>query len=450
MSSTPSERQDLHLCVFVHGLWGSPGHLSFISGSLRDAHPDLHLFSPKTNAGNLTYDGIEVGGERVTEEVEKELSELEAAGKKVTRMSVIGYSLGGLIARYVVGLLYSRGVFERGIEPVNFTTFATPHLGVRSPVIGWKNQLFNVFGARTLSASGTQLFATDTFRDTGRPLLAVLADPGSIFVRGLALFQKRSLYANIINDRSVTFYTAGLSRHDPFVNLDLVNLHPLDGFEGVILDPASPASPKTDDFTALDSISSTARAAVNAAPYALAMTVFLPIGITAYLVNSGWQSYASVQRVREHETKATAFRQFPLLLEDARRRAEHAVESLSAAAREEDYLPESVESASSLVSSVDTTSEAAARNDGEGKEAMVREKTEPAHVAPASDAPWPTLALTSEQFAMIDTLQPMFERYPVHISKATHSHAAIIRRLNRESFSEGFIVARHWVEGFIA
>lgn len=419
--------------------------MSFIADSLQDEHLDLHIIKPKANSGNLTYDGIEVGGERVTEEVEYELAELDKQGKTVTKISVVGYSLGGLIARYAIGLLYSRGIFDR-IEPVNFTTFATPHLGVRSPVLGWKNQLFNVLGARTLSMSGTQLFGIDNFRDTGRPLLAVLADPNSIFVKGLAQFHKRSLYANIINDRSVTFYTAALSRYDPFADLNAVTLNPADGYEGVILDAHNPATLKTEPDTTLGSISNTARAVVNGAPYALAMTVFLPIGVTAFLINSGWQSYASTQRVREHESKAAPFRQLPLLLENARRQAEHAVESFSASAPGEDYLPAQ-------------HARGAANGNGNGngnaqQGLIVRDKAEPADVAPPgadadADLPWPTLALTPAQFDMIDTLQPLFERYPVHISKATHSHAAIIRRMNREAFSEGRVVARHWVERFV-
>lgn len=53
---------------------------------------------------------------------------------------------------------------------------------------------WNVLGARTLSASGRQLFTIDKFRDTERPLLEVLADPESIFIKGLAKFERRTLY----------------------------------------------------------------------------------------------------------------------------------------------------------------------------------------------------------------------------------------------------------------
>jgi hypothetical protein len=77
----------------------------------------LHILLPKTNSGTFTYDGIEVGGERVTKEIEEELERLEKKGVKINRLSVVGYSLGGLVARYAIGILYHKGVFDR-IEPV--------------------------------------------------------------------------------------------------------------------------------------------------------------------------------------------------------------------------------------------------------------------------------------------------------------------------------------------
>lgn len=45
------------------------------------------------------------------------MKELAENGHDIKKISVIGYSLGGLIARFAIGLLYSRGVFET-IQPV--------------------------------------------------------------------------------------------------------------------------------------------------------------------------------------------------------------------------------------------------------------------------------------------------------------------------------------------
>ena len=202
--STPQKAQ--HLVVLVHGLWGNPSHLNYVAEALRDRYSDdqLIVLVCRRNLGSLTYDGIEVGAERVAREIEDALEELGRNGHKITRFSITGYSLGGLVARYAIGLLYHKGLFEK-IAPVNFTTFASPHLGVRTPLTGYQNRLWNVLGARTLSTSGRQLFLIDNFRNTDRPLLSVLADPDSIFIHALARFQNRSLYTNIINDREFLF-----------------------------------------------------------------------------------------------------------------------------------------------------------------------------------------------------------------------------------------------------
>ena len=67
----------------------------------------------RRNPGSLTYDGIEVGAERVAREIEDLLEELGRDGYEITKFSVIGYSLGGLVARYAIGLLYHKGYIEK-------------------------------------------------------------------------------------------------------------------------------------------------------------------------------------------------------------------------------------------------------------------------------------------------------------------------------------------------
>lgn len=106
-------------------LWGNPQHLNSVATALRGKHPDpnLHILLPKSNSGHFTYDGIELGGERVTKEIEEELESLAKEGKAVTKLSIVGYSYGGLVARYAIGLLSSKGWFER-IEPVVSSSLA--------------------------------------------------------------------------------------------------------------------------------------------------------------------------------------------------------------------------------------------------------------------------------------------------------------------------------------
>ena len=402
-----------------------------LATSLQAEYPQdkLHVLVTKSNSNSFTYDGIELGGERTANEVEEEIKKLEEGGNKITKISIVGYSLGGLVARYVVGLLYSKGYFDR-IQPVNFTTFATPHLGVRSPLLGPHNYLWNVLGARTLSTSGRQLFTVDSFRDTGRPLLTILADPNSVFIRGLAQFKHRTLYSNIVNDRSVVYYTSCITYKDPFVNIDAVDLQPLPGYDGVLLRPDEPVRPKPRvplGFWAR--VRSTGWSTLTAVPLYLLLAVLIPVGSMLFLINSGYQTIRSAQRVRLHESGGANFgieryRSNPLL-EEAQNLEERVFDRLNAN-QGQDHLP----------TPPSEDEERFSKSEHSGSKFKGQEK-------------FPTLALTSDQFYMIEGLDGVgFTKYPVHISKVRHTHAAIIVRTNRWGFDEGKVVVGHWVKHF--
>ncbi|PQE24494.1 lipase serine esterase protein [Rutstroemia sp. NJR-2017a WRK4] len=446
MDYTGTSREAQHLVVIVHGLWGNPNHLETVAKSLRAKHPEesLHILVAKRNSGSFTYDGIELGGERVTAEIEEEIEKLARDGQQITRLSVVGYSLGGLVARYSVGLLESKGFFEK-IKPVNFTTFATPHLGVRTPLRGWHNHIWNVLGARTLSTSGRQLFTIDKFRDTGRPLLEILADPESIFLKGLAKFERRTLYANIVNDRSTVYYTAGISSTDPFVNLDKIKINYLKGYEDVILDPKSPVSPldKTTDSSISTRFMTGTQKTFGNLPLILAMVFFIPFGVVAFLVNSAIQSLRSKRRIRLYEQGLAGIQpqnyRVPLLITGMREAVEDVYENLNSAQSNE-YLN-------------DMTPESSDAEDGPSS--IRHERTKSFHSEAVTDPEkpdtsshlGPTLALAPYQFKMIQALDDVgFRKYPVFIHKVMHSHAAIIVRVNRSSFDEGRIVLKHWLD----
>jgi dienelactone hydrolase len=89
--------------------------MSNIAKSLRSKYSaaNLYILAAKRNSGSFTYDGIELGGERVCAEIEEELRLIEERGGKITKISIVGYSLGGLVARYAVGLLSSKGILDK-------------------------------------------------------------------------------------------------------------------------------------------------------------------------------------------------------------------------------------------------------------------------------------------------------------------------------------------------
>ncbi|KAJ7155405.1 DUF676-domain-containing protein [Mycena crocata] len=206
----------VHLLVLVHGMWGNPGHLAELNRIVNETHPDVHVLRAETNQEDGTYDGIDWGGERVAEEIQDEVDKLEREGRTVTRFSITGYSLGGLVSRYVVGILRQRGFFDT-VSPVNFNTIATPHLGLpRYP--SFFSSLASVLGPKLLSRTGEQFYCVDKWSAKGRPLIEVMADPDRIFYQALASFETIRIYANSMNDVTVPYVTAAIEVEDLFAD----------------------------------------------------------------------------------------------------------------------------------------------------------------------------------------------------------------------------------------
>lgn len=202
-------------------MWGLPLHLAEVDRIIRKTKPDpapdgarLHVLLASTNSENATYDGIDWGAERVVKEIYECVSSLEEKGSTVTKLSITGYSLGGLISRYLIGILRQRGFFDK-VTPVNFNTIATPHIGLLK-YHSLFSSLSSTLGPKLLSRTGEQFYCVDKYSNTGRPLLQVMADPEFVFYQALASFQHLRIYANAVNDITVPFVTAAIELHDPF------------------------------------------------------------------------------------------------------------------------------------------------------------------------------------------------------------------------------------------
>lgn len=418
-------------------LWGNPSHLDYVASSLRERHGDrIYTLIAKRNAGHFTYDGIELGGERLAHEIEETLDDLAKEGYNFKKLSVVGYSLGGLIARYAIGLLDARGWLAK-LEPVNFTTFATPHVGVRAPATGLKGHIWNGLAPRLLSASGKQLFLIDSFRETGKPLLEVLADPESIFIQALAKFKRRSAYANIVNDHSAVFYTTCISAVDPFKDLDSLNLNYVEGYERVIIDPDVHVLPSKTAEPApfVSRVWQRTAKLFNKLPLWLIIIFILPIVFVIFLGNSIIQIIRSRQRIRLHEEGENGILfgsyKVPLVVQDMQHAMEDAFENANAR-QDPEYIPRAAprSQASLGKTPADQTSEITSDNCGDSKQ-----KTPP------------TLALTPSQLAIIESLNALgFRKYPVYIHNNMHSHAAIVVRVQKKGFDEGRLVIRHWLD----
>jgi hypothetical protein len=448
----------LQLLTYGPRLYGKPAHLDYIASALREKHGNnkLLILAAKRNSGSLTYDGIELGGERVAHEIEEAIDNYTNQGYKIKKLSLVGYSLGGLVARYAIGLLFSRGYFDK-IQPVNFTTFVTPHVGVRSPAR--RNHFWNVLGARTISKSGRQLFMIDKFRDTGSPLLSLLAAEGSIFMLGLARFQRRCLYANIVNDRASVFYTTSISKHDPFVRLEDVSINYLPGYGEIVVDPDNPVRPReTTDRTLRTRVSRAVVSSVSGLPFRLFLLLFIPFASLLYLINAAIQTVRSQRRIRLHEEGKLGVPlstyKLPLFVEEMRSVVEEMYETVNAA-REPEYLaddaghdpaePEAVAASPSSDGQQDQdapTEPASTRSLGTSKsdDCLVIKPPNSNGEEVKLGLKFPTLALTPAQFTIIDNLNSVgFRKYPVHIHDSSHSHAAIIVRMPKKDGHQALV-----------
>lgn len=133
-----------HLVIMVNGLVGSADDWKFAAEQFVRRMPDkVIVHRSQCNSATQTFDGVDLMGERLANEV---LSVVEQR-RGVKKISFVAHSLGGLVARYAIGRLYepnsrrkSSGGESRddvvhlnghiaGLEPMNFITFASPHLG---------------------------------------------------------------------------------------------------------------------------------------------------------------------------------------------------------------------------------------------------------------------------------------------------------------------------------
>ncbi|CDP05377.1 unnamed protein product [Coffea canephora] len=226
-----------HLVIMVHGILGSASDWKFAAEQFVRMLPDkVFVHCSEKNMAALTLDGVDVMGERLSEEV------LDVIKRKpdMRKISFVAHSVGGLVARYAIGRLYrppSKGNPEfsstnsnaeeskatiAGLEPINFITFATPHLGSRG-----NKQVPFLFGVPAFEKAAG-LFIHWIFRRTGRhlfltdhvegkpPLLKRLVeDDGDChFMSALQAFKRRVAYSNVGYDHIVGWRTSSIRRHN--------------------------------------------------------------------------------------------------------------------------------------------------------------------------------------------------------------------------------------------
>lgn len=193
----------LHLVVLIHGLLGNKNDMRSLRDTL-EATGKFKTIIIESIRGVLTFDGISVNAWRVYRDL---IEQLEG----VSKLSIIGYSLGGLISRYLVGILEDSDFWgTTGIQAGFLATFATPHLGSRAWNVDFMSKMFNCGVSTLLGPTGRDLIS-----DGRKGLLVGLADLSGPAMRGLGRF-KLYLISNTVNDAAVPFWTSFITDEDSF------------------------------------------------------------------------------------------------------------------------------------------------------------------------------------------------------------------------------------------
>ncbi|KAF2311682.1 hypothetical protein GH714_025904 [Hevea brasiliensis] len=226
-----------HLVVMVHGILGSASDWKFAAEQFVRMLPDkVIVHCSERNVSRRTLDGVDVMGERLAREV------LEVIQRKphLRKISFVAHSVGGLVARYAIGILYRPPQKENvedsaadtseedakatigGLEPINFITVATPHLGSRG-----NKQVPFLFGVTAFEKAaglvihwifkrtGRHLFLTDD--DEGKPplLKRMIEDYcDCFFMCALRAFKRRVVYSNVGYDHIVGWRTSSIRRNN--------------------------------------------------------------------------------------------------------------------------------------------------------------------------------------------------------------------------------------------
>ena len=207
-----------HLIVLVHGINGNSSDLDYFCSELcKRLNSDNVVVKSMDSHTAKTNHGIEVCGSLVAAEMHDMIRT-----HRITKLSCIGHSMGGLTLRYALSVLHSAKVID-DMELVSYITLATPHLSS----IAWEHLLWQVAPiAKTLGVpsllmgpTGKQLFLQDIDDYNQKALLERMAtDPE--FLNPLARFKQLLLYGNLAYDYSVHFGTSMILRRHQRYSFD--------------------------------------------------------------------------------------------------------------------------------------------------------------------------------------------------------------------------------------
>ncbi|XP_024365990.1 uncharacterized protein [Physcomitrium patens] len=230
-----------HLLVLVHGINAGPRDWDDVKEVLQSELGSKFLIhASSSNPTFQTFVGVDLAGKRLADEVRQ----IVWTNPGLKRISFVAHSLGGLFQRYAIANLYNaRDSTIAGLEPVQFVTIATPHLGMRGskslPMAFGVTVLEELAAIFTVGRTARQLFLSDGELNEPPLLLRMATDcSDGCFISALRAFKMRVAYANVDYDQMVGWRTSSIRRE---TELTTPPNRSLDGYQHIVSETLCPA-----------------------------------------------------------------------------------------------------------------------------------------------------------------------------------------------------------------
>jgi hypothetical protein len=187
----------VNFIVLTHGSNRSSEHMASLQSYIRDSLPNTFVLNSKSNERG-TCDGIDKCAKRLFEEI-LGFYYYFLVGYDTIHFSICGHSLGGLIARYVIKLIYEHDTLRNALHPVGITLVSTPNLGSRNPSGNFLRSLANMYLKVVCDQTGDQLLLSNDL------LYEMSSDA---YLEALEWFPHKTLIAPTCGDKVVAHSSA--------------------------------------------------------------------------------------------------------------------------------------------------------------------------------------------------------------------------------------------------
>jgi surfactin synthase thioesterase subunit len=195
----------VNFLVLIHGQGGTASHMRSLEQCMNASLPSTFVLNSTANE-HTTSDGIDQCARRLFEEI-YEYYIYNLCCYDTIYFSICGHSLGGLVARYVIKLIYEHPLLRQVLEPVGITLVSSPNLGSRKPRGTILSFIANAYLKMICDKTGDQLLLSD-------PLLREMSE--GVYIQALNWFPFKTLIAPIHSDKVVPRSSAMILHNNPF------------------------------------------------------------------------------------------------------------------------------------------------------------------------------------------------------------------------------------------